>query len=399
MTEMPAGWTAAPLKELIADDGIFTDGDWVESKDQDPCGSVRLIQLADIADSHFVDKSSRFLTREKATELNCTFLKKGDLLVARMPDPLGRCCTFPLDGEERFVTVVDVCAIRLGGASIEPRYLMRAINAPEIRAKISALQSGSTRKRISRGNLATIPIPIPPLNEQCRIVEKIEAMFERIDKGVENLRAAKTTLALYRQSLLKSAFEGRLTTDWRAQNADKLEDPKTLLARIQRERDTRYKSALDDWQTALSEWRDGGEKGKKPAKPKRSDDVAPLEERELKELFAIPNAWAFSRVGLYIDWIEAGKSFKCLETEPRADQVGVAKVSAVSWGEYDESESKTCLDEDKINEAWFIREGDFLLSRANTIELVGASVITKKGNSQAPSPIRGAGVCAVRAVR
>jgi type I restriction enzyme S subunit len=58
--------------------------------------------------------------------------------------------------------------------------------------------------------------------------------------------------------------------------------------------------------------------------------------------------------------------------------VGVAKVSAVSWGDYDESESKTCLDEDKINETWFIREGDFLLSRANTIELVGASVIVKK---------------------
>lgn len=162
MTDLPRGWAKAPLSELIAHDGIFTDGDWVESKDQDPNGSVRLIQLADIADSYFVDKSSRFLTREKADELNCTFLKNGDLLVARMPDPLGRCCIFPLAGEERFVTVVDVCAIRLGSASIEPRYLMRAINSPEVRGRISDLQSGSTRKRISRGNLATVPIPIPP---------------------------------------------------------------------------------------------------------------------------------------------------------------------------------------------------------------------------------------------
>jgi len=124
MTDLPNGWAEAPLSELIAHDGIFTDGDWVESKDQDPNGSVRLIQLADIADSHFVNKSSRFLTREKAEELNCTFLEKGDLLVARMPDPLGRCCIFPLGGEERFVTVVDICVIRLGSASIEPRYLM-----------------------------------------------------------------------------------------------------------------------------------------------------------------------------------------------------------------------------------------------------------------------------------
>ncbi|MEQ9036943.1 MAG: restriction endonuclease subunit S [Silicimonas sp.] len=272
MTDLPSTWALTPLENLIAHDGVFTDGDWVESKDQDPNGSVRLIQLADIADNRFVNKSSRFLTLDKAFELNCTFLKRGDILVARMPDPLGRSCLFPLEGDQSFVTVVDVCVIRLGSVAIEPRYLMRAINSPTVRGQISDLQSGSTRKRISRGNLATVPIPIAPTNEQRRIVEKIEAMFDEIDKGVESLHTARTTLGLYRQSLLKSAFEGRLTADWRALNAEKLEAPKTLLARIQRERDTRYKAALDAWQDALAAWRANGEKGKKPAKPKRPKD-------------------------------------------------------------------------------------------------------------------------------
>ena len=77
MTDLPDSWANAPLDDLIAHDGIFTDGDWVESKDQDPNGAVRLIQLADIGDSRFIDKSSRFLKRDKADELNCTFLKKG----------------------------------------------------------------------------------------------------------------------------------------------------------------------------------------------------------------------------------------------------------------------------------------------------------------------------------
>jgi len=139
----------------------------------------------------------------------------------------------------------------------------------------------------------------------------------------------------------------------------------------------RYEAALDDYQKALVDWQAGSEKRRKPAKPKRPHDVAPLEHREKEKLPLLPPEWAFSRMGLYIDRIEAGKSFKCLETEPSADQVGVAKVSAVTWGEYDETESKTCLDADKINEDLFIREGDFLLSRANTIELVGASVIAK----------------------
>lgn len=80
--------------------------------------------------------------------------------------------------------------------------------------------TGTTFKELSGSAFSALPIVLPPTNEQRRIVEKIEAMFERIDKGVENLRGAKATLALYRQSLLKSAFEGKLTADWRAQNAD-----------------------------------------------------------------------------------------------------------------------------------------------------------------------------------
>ncbi|MDE0190508.1 MAG: restriction endonuclease subunit S [Gammaproteobacteria bacterium] len=268
MTDLPSSWILAPLENLIAPDGIFTDGDWVESKDQDPNGEVRLIQLADIADSRFLDKSSRFLTREKAHELNCTFLRKGDLMVARMPDPLGRCCIFPLDGKERFVTVVDVCAIRVGSAEIDPPYLMHAINSPVVRAQVSALQSGSTRKRISRRNLATVSVPVAPLNEQRRIVERIDALFDEIERGVESLRTARRMIDLYRQSLLKSAFEGRLTADWRVENADKLESTAKLLARVREERERCHRDALDEWERTVAEWKRDGENGRQPAKPK-----------------------------------------------------------------------------------------------------------------------------------
>ena len=376
MTESPLGWAKAPLTELIAHDGIFTDGDWVESKDQDPNGSVRLIQLADIADCHFVNKSSRFLTRNKADELNCTFLKKGDLLVARMPDPLGRCCIFPLDGDERFVTVVDVCAIRLGSASIEPRYLMRAINSPEVRGRISALQSGSTRKRISRGKLATVPIPIPPLNEQRRIVKKIEALFDEIDKGVESLQTARTNLGLYRQSLLKSAFEGRLTADWRARNADKLEAPEALLARIQGERDARYKAALDEWQDALAEWRAGGEKGKKPAKPKRP---AWPTKSDFSDLRALPEGWAYSPFEALAWSIRNGISAKPDEKGP----LKIFRISAVrpmatsTWRTSGGSPTLTVAFED-----YRLTCGDLVFTRYNgSRDYVGVSAMYRGDGS------------------
>ena len=99
---------------------------------------------------------------------------------------------------------------------------------------------------------------------------------------------------------------------------------------------------------------------------------------EITAFPSIPFDWEYASLGQFIKCIEAGKSFKCEEREPTSDEVGVAKVSAVTWGEYNESESKTCKDPNKVNPKFYINEGDFLFSRANTIDLVGACVIVKQ---------------------
>ncbi len=196
---------------MIPSEGVFVDGDWIESKDQDPNGEVRLIQLADIGDGDFKNKSSRFLTLKRANALNCNFLQQNDILVARMPDPIGRACLFPLKNENSFVTAVDVAIIRLGDKSVIPKYLMHSINNLYIRREIESLQSGTTRKRISRSNFAIIKIPLPPIPEQHRIVAKIEELFSSWDKGIETLKTARQQLKIYRQAVLKWAFEGKLT--------------------------------------------------------------------------------------------------------------------------------------------------------------------------------------------
>ena len=369
MTDLPRTWGTAPLGALIAPDGLFTDGDWVESKDQDPNGEVRLIQLADVADSRFVDKSSRFLTREKADELNCTFLKKGDLMVARMPNPLGRCCIFPLDGENRFVTVVDVCAIRLGSAEVDPRYFMRALNSPIVRARIAALQSGSTRKRISRKNLATVSIPIPPLNEQNRIVQRIEALFDEIDRGVESLREAKRAIGLYRQSLLKSAFEGRLTADWRAANPDKLESADALLQYIREERETRHSIALEDWERSVAEWRKGGENGRRPAKPKRP--VRP-EKCEVDGLRELPEGWFYLSFDALARSVRNGISVKPDEIGP----LKIFRISAVRPMAFDLNDFRHITDPDGSMEAYRLEYGDLVFTRYNgSRDYVGVSAM------------------------
>ena len=110
-------------------------------------------------------------------------------------------------------------------------------------------------------------LPLAPQNEQRRIVAKIEELFSELDKGIESLKAARAKLNIYRQAVLKHAFEGKLTAQWREENKDKLETPEQLLARIKQEREARYEKQLQEWKAAVKEWEEGGKLGKRPAKP------------------------------------------------------------------------------------------------------------------------------------
>lgn len=194
-------WPAVPLAEALDSALVFVDGDWVESKDQDPDGDVRLIQLADIGDGYYVNKSNRFLTSDAARRLKCTFLQTGDLLIARMPEPLGRACIFPGDSK-RTVTVVDVCIIRPDSNTVHTPWLMHCINSPQSRNQIDEYTTGTTRQRISRGNLAKIKVALPPLEEQHRIA----AILDQAETLRIQRRAALAQLDSLTQSLFLDMF-------------------------------------------------------------------------------------------------------------------------------------------------------------------------------------------------
>ena len=190
----------------ITKSGLFCDRDWIEKKDQDINGTVRLIQLADIGECAFKDKSCRYITEEKSKELKCTYLHKGDILIARLPEPLGRACIFPLSG--KCITAVDIAIVRISDTKVNAKYIMYLINSSLFRKQIKEYESGTTRKRISRKNLAKITFNLPPLSEQERIVAHIEELFSELDAGVETLKKTKAQLDVYRQAVLKEAFEG-----------------------------------------------------------------------------------------------------------------------------------------------------------------------------------------------
>ena len=94
---------------------------------------------------------------------------------------------------------------------INPKYLKYFLENPQTLNIMHSQAKGSTQKFVGLGYLRTFSFPFAPLNEQRRIVEKIESEFKKIDEGLEYLLITKDKIKQYRQSVLKSAFEGKLT--------------------------------------------------------------------------------------------------------------------------------------------------------------------------------------------
>jgi type I restriction enzyme, S subunit len=367
---LPHRWALAKIEELVPLDGVFVDGDWVESKDQDTDGDIRLIQLADIGDGTFLDKSDRHLTTKKAYQLGCTFLKTSDILVARMPDPLGRCCIFPLKGEERYVTVVDVCVIRLSDSSVAPKYFSHLVNSPRIRGEIAKYQSGSTRKRISRGNLSKIRLPIAPLPEQRRIVAKIDELFSELDKGVESLTIAREQLKAYRQSALKHAFEGKLTEAWRKQRNAELMSSVDLRARLATEQQTYHQSLLRDWKGRVQRWESASPKGPKPSRIRALEAISPLSHDVLDDLPGLPEGWVWERLA----WMTCGVDYGTAAKSVKTGAVPVIRMGNLQKGRIDWADLVYTSDAEEIQQ-YQLQRGDVLFNRTNSPELVGKTAL------------------------
>ena len=127
-----------------------------------------------------------------------------------------------------------VCKISLKTDEYDFKFLSYVLQ-PYLDA-IHAETSAVTVKHLSSRSISEIPLPLPPKEQQKRIVAKIEELFSHIDAGIEALKKAKQLLNQYRQSVLKAAVTGELTKEWREANKVQLEPASQLLERILKER-------------------------------------------------------------------------------------------------------------------------------------------------------------------
>ena len=191
-----------------------------------------------------------------------------------------------------------------------------------IKSTIESLGSGTTFLELSASNAKKIPIIYPTSKEtQQAIVNKIESLFDEIDEGIGRLKIAAQQIQQYRQSLLKNAFNGELTKEWRSKHADTLPSKNELLAQIQTAREQHHAQQLADWQTAVSQWEQNGKVGKKPSKPSSLSSVNILSKDS-----ELPENWLLTEAESICDFITKGTTPPKNELFMKSGEVPFLKV-------------------------------------------------------------------------
>lgn len=164
------------------------DGDWIESKHQSTDG-IRLIQTGNIGIGSYINKDNKakFISEETFNELKCTEVFEGDILISRLPSPVGRACIVPkLD--KRTITAVDCTIIKIKKEMCIPKYFIYYTMSDKYLNQVNRFVVGTTRARISRKNLENIKIFLPSLSKQEKIVETLDKAQELINKRKQQIK-------------------------------------------------------------------------------------------------------------------------------------------------------------------------------------------------------------------
>ena len=230
--------------------------------------------------------------------------------------------------------------------------------------------SGTTFLELSGRAFGDLSIPLAPITTQHNIVAKIEELFSELDKGIESLKTACSQLSVYRKAVLKHAFEGKLTAQWRKENKDKLEKPEQLLARIKQERAARYERQLQEWKAAVREWECDGKRGRKPRKPRDPKPLTKLDDNWPPNLPQLPESWAWEKLG----WLTCGMQYGTAAKSAKAGLVPVLRMGNIQNAKFDWADLVYTSDDDEITE-YLLHDGDVLFNRTNSPELVGKTAI------------------------
>ncbi len=211
-SDLPKGWVWTTLQEACS----TPQYGWTTKATAE--GTLRLLRTTDITDGNVDWETVPFCTEEPPDEEKY-LLKTGDIVISRAGS-VGYSYLVKNPQNAVFASYL----IRFKPSPIiDENYLVFFLKSPDYWKIISKEKAGIALVNVNATKLKRIEIPLPPLAEQHRIVAKLEVLFTQLDAAVKNLRKAQTQLQRYRQSLLKAAFEGELTREWREGHSGELE--------------------------------------------------------------------------------------------------------------------------------------------------------------------------------
>jgi len=342
--KMPEGWSEAILDDVAK----WGSGGTPSRRTQKfYSGSIPWIKTGELGPKT-IRKADEHITEEAIQKSSAKIFPKGSVGIAMYGATIGKLSIWGIDASTN-----QACAVAQPHEYVLNNEFLYYFLLSEKRGLINSGKGGA-QPNISQGILKDWPILLPPLNEQRRIVAKIEELFSELDKGVESLKTARAQLKTYRQAVLKYAFEGKLTAKWREENKDKLEPAEKLLERIKTERETRHQQQLQDWQQAIKEWEDGGKEGKRPGKPKEPNEVSSLSAEDLARLPVLPVGYLYTYLANLGD-LSRGKSKHRPRNDPQLFgglypfiQTGEIKAANRIVREFSQTYNETGLSQSKL---------------------------------------------------
>ena len=296
MSDLPRNWCTvkiADVLELNENGRPFQQG-WSPQCEKYPSenGSWGVLKTTAIQEGEFLPEDNKSLPEELDPRPQLE-IKAGDILMT-CAGPRNRCgvACFVRSTRPKLMMSGKMYRFRPDLRVLIPQYLETYLHFRDAKYAIDQMKTGinDSGLNLTHGRFSELTLPLPTLKHQHLIMDKIEELFSELDKGIENLKIAREQLNVYRQAVLKQAFEGKLTTQWRKDNKDKLKTTAQLLARIKKERADRYQQRIEEWEHDTKKWNHGGKKGKRPSKPRKQPELK-TEENEFSELSSLPDSW------------------------------------------------------------------------------------------------------------
>lgn len=282
--EIPESWEWVRLENVTSKitDGTHKTPTYIDD-------GVPFISVKNIKNNKIYFDDIKYISQEEHKELykRCN-PEKGDILITKS-GTIGR--TAEVKEEFEFSLFVSVALIKNYKNIILSKYLLYNTNDYMNKINIASDIKGGVIKNYHISDIKKQPIPLPPLEEQKRIVEKLDSMFEKINKAKELIQEAKENIGNRKESILNKAFRGELTAEWRKNN--QTEDAIELLKSINEEK-------IKNWeQTCIEAERSGKKKPSKPKIEEIQNMMIPKEE----EPYEIPKNWKWTKLGQIIELI------------------------------------------------------------------------------------------------